>query len=119
MQIFSSQSSFRKPYKILVRSDGEYVKGKWVNGGEIEQRLMASIQPLSGAEMDRLATSMQGRRVSSAVKIYTDQKLTVAGENAHNGAVVLFDGERYEVISRASYHSGVLSHHRYVAIRVK
>ena len=68
MQIFSSQSSFRKPYTILVRSDGEYVKGKWVNGGEIEQTLMASIQPLSGVEMDRLVVSMQGRRVSSAVK---------------------------------------------------
>lgn len=119
MQAFSSQSSFRKPYKMLVRSDGEHVKGKWVNGGEIEQTLMASIQPLSGAEMDRLVVSMQGRRVSSAVKIYTDQKLDVGGENTHNGTVILVGDERYEVISRAAYHSAVLSHYRYVAIRVK
>ena len=118
MQSLPYQQGFRKRYTVIVRTDGEYVKGKWVNGGETEQELIASIQPLIGSEMDRLISLMQGRHVSSAIKIYTEQKLDVGGENTKNGAVVLFDGERYEVVSRATYHSGVLEHHKYIARKV-
>lgn len=112
------QNSFRKPYTVFSRREGDYIKGKWMNGGEVEAQIMASVQPLNGAEMDRLVSMLQGRRVSSAVKIYTDQKLDVGGENTKNGTVLLFEGERYEVISRATYHSGVLEHHRYLAYKV-
>ncbi|MCQ9124358.1 hypothetical protein [Rodentibacter caecimuris] len=118
MEPLPFQQGFRKHYKMIVRVEGEYVKGKWENGGEQEQDLMASIQPLSGSEMDRLVSMMQGRHISSAVKIYTDQRLEVGGENTKNGAIVLFEGERYEVISRATYHSGVLEHHKYIARKV-
>ncbi|MFZ7141565.1 hypothetical protein ACLSY0_00155 [Avibacterium avium] len=119
MSSFPFQSSFRKPYKLLVRTEGQYIRGKWVNGEEMEQEFTASIQPLNTREMDRLSAMMQGRHIASAVKIYTDFRLDVAGENQTNGTIVLFEGERYEVVARSTYHSGVIEHHRYLAQRVK
>lgn len=113
------QSSFRKPYQIIERSQGRYEKGKWVDGEEISRTILASVQPLNQTEMDKLVAAMQGRHIQSAVKVYTDEKLTVAGENEHNGTVILFNDERYEVVARASYQSGVINHYRYMARRVK
>lgn len=119
MSSFPFQSSFRKPYKLLVRTEGQYIKGKWVQGEEVEQEFAASIQPLNTREMDRLSAMMQGRHIASAVKIYTDFPLQVAGENQANGTVVMFEGGRYEVVARSSYHNGVIEHYRYLAQRVK
>ncbi|OBW92984.1 hypothetical protein [Gallibacterium salpingitidis] len=119
MQHLPFQSSFRQTYSLLTKTEGYYLKGKWVDGEEVEQELIASIQPVSLKEMDRLVVMMQGRHIVSAIKIYTEQQLDVAGENNHNGTIVLFEGSRYEVIARSSYHSSVIEHYRYFAQKVK
>lgn len=113
------QSSFRKPYRVIERTQGRYEKGKWVDGEEISRTILASVQPLNQTEMDKLVAAMQGRHIQSAVKVYSNEKLTVAGENEHNGTIILFDEERYEIVARASYQSDVINHYRYMARRVK
>lgn len=118
MQPFPFQSSFRKTYTVLVRTRGDYIKGKWVEGEAIAQELIASIQPVGLKEMDRLVSMMQGRHIASVIKIYTEQQLDVAGEDERNGSIVLFENSRYEVIARSSYHSGVIEHYRYFAQKV-
>lgn len=107
---------FRKEYQKITVRQGRYVNGEWVEG-EQEQilPLMASIQPLA---MDKLAPQLQGRHIHSAIKIYTDDVLNVAGDDFKNGDRVLFNGERYVVVQRSVYQSGVINHYRYQAVRV-
>ena len=105
-------SSFRKPYTKWVKSEGKYVNGKWVEGEENSAIFQASIQPLSTYAMNALSALLQGRHISSAVKIY------VAGENKQNGDEVEFQGQRYLVVARDAYQSDVINHYRYQAVRV-
>lgn len=108
-------TSFRKMYEKIVRSEGQYLNGEWVEGKAKTLSFSATIQPLA---MDKLSPQLQGRYISSAIKIYTQERLNVAGENLTNGDVVLFEGEPYTVANRATYRSGVLEHFRYQAVRV-
>ena len=108
-------TSFRKQYEKVVRTEGRYVNGEWVEGSEETLPFSATIQPLA---MDKLSPQLQGRYISSAIKIYTQDLLNVAGENLTNGDKVIFEDEPYIIVNRASYHSGVLEHYRYQAIRV-
>ena len=111
-------SSFRKPYTKWVKSEGKYVNGKWVEGEVEISTFQASIQPLSAYAMNALSALLQGRHISSAVKIYTDEVLNVAGENKQNGDEVEFQGQRYLVVARDAYQSDVINHYRYQAVRV-
>lgn len=108
-------TSFRKTYQKIVRLQGGYVNGEWVEGQSETLPFSATIQPLA---MDKLSPQLQGRHISSAIKIYTQDKLNVAGEDFSNGDGVLFDDEEYLIVERASYQSGVLDHFRYTAVRV-
>lgn len=107
-------TSFRKQYEKVIRSDGKYIDGEWVEGNEEILSFFATIQPLA---MDKLSPQLQGRHISSAIKIYTQDLLNVAGENLTNGDKVIFEGKPYVIVNRATYHSGVLEHYRYQAVR--
>lgn len=108
-------TSFRKTYQKIHRLPGRYENGEWVEGQTETVPFLATIQPLS---MDKLSPQLQGRHLSSAVKIYTQEKLAVAGEDFRNGDGVIFADEIYWVVERAAYQSGVLEHFRYTAVRV-
>ena len=108
-------TSFRKQYEKVVRTEGQYVNGEWIEGDESILPFSATIQPLA---MDKLSPQLQGRHISSAIKIYTQDLLNVAGENLINGDKVIFEGNPYIIVNRATYYSGVLEHYRYQAIRV-
>ena len=51
-------SSFRKPH-TLYRQAGSFVDGKWVDSGETEIAITASIQPATGKDLANLDVGMR------------------------------------------------------------
>lgn len=113
-------SSFRKPYTVVRRAPGSYVNGYWEGGPESTFTIRASVQPL---RMDEIEALPEGRRSSSAVKIYTDTKLLSARQATENADAVSADilqyaGSEWEIIACATYQSGVIPHYKAYAIEV-
>lgn len=111
-------SSFRKSYVRWVKTQGRYENGLWIEGETNQAEFQASIQPLGSFAMNALSSQLQGRHISSAVKIYTEEVLNVSGENDNNGDEIEFQGKRYLIVARDEFQSDVISHYRYQAVRV-
>lgn len=108
--------SFRKPHQVVLREEGGYVQGTWVDGIELEPiSILASVQPASAGDYDQMRAEPGGRRIERMVRIYTDARLPVAGETDQNGAILLWEGGRYVVIAVSPWRSTALAHYRYLA----
>lgn len=103
--------SFRSKQQIIRQPDGQYVKGRWVKGGDTTMEIMASVQPATNDDTQNLP---EGKRIERAVRIYTDALLNVDGAD-NNGDVLVWQGRHYRVIAVAPYRSNVISHYRYLA----
>jgi len=103
----------------ITRAAGEFVKGRWVEGGETETTFRASIQPASKADYDKLQALAEGRRVEAAIRVYTRARLAVAGGDTRNGDVIIYRGDRYLVTAESDWNVGMrgLDHYRYLAVR--
>lgn len=113
-------SSFRKPYTVTRRAAGSYIGGYWVEGTESNIIIKASIQPLKVNEIEALP---EGKRSSSAVKIYTDTKLILAKQatettDAVSADILQYSGSTWEIVAYAAYQSGVIPHYKAYAIEV-
>lgn len=110
------QTAFRRQYRKIAEGEGHYQQGEWQAGEAISTFFSATIRPLA---MDKLAPQLQGRHISSAIVIYSDDDvLKVAGEDFHGGDKVIFDEQTYVVVSRAHFPTTQLRHYRYHAVRV-
>lgn len=105
----------------LTRTPGAYVDGRWVEGAEVETTFRASIQPAKKDDYDQLQALAEGRRVESAVRVYTRTALAVAGEAPGNGDLVVHRGDRYLVTAGSDWNVGMrgVNHYRYLAVRQK
>jgi hypothetical protein len=113
-------SSFRKPYTVIRSAPGSYVDGYWVEGAETNIVITASVQPLKVNEIEALP---EGKRSSSAVKIYTDTKLLPAKQatetaTATSADMLQYSSSAWEIVACASYQSGVISHYKAYAVEV-
>lgn len=106
----------RTTQHVLFRAPGEHAKGRWVDGAETPGTIQASVQPAKKVDYDLMQAQLDGRRIAAAVRIYTDTRLNVAGENASNGDVLLWEGKRYTVAGVAPWRTTILAHYRYLAI---
>ena len=43
--------SFRSKHQIIRQPEGQYVKGRWVKGGDTVLEIMASVQPATNDDM--------------------------------------------------------------------
>ena len=43
--------SFRSKQQIIRQPEGQYVKGRWVKGGDTVLEIMASVQPATNDDM--------------------------------------------------------------------
>lgn len=105
----------RTPQQIMVRSEGQRTEGRWVDGEETPATIMASVQPATLGDHDTLRATQGGRRIERVVRIYTDARLNVAGENKTNGDHLLWEGERYLIIAISPWRTTILRHYRYLA----
>lgn len=105
----------------ITRSEGAYIDGRWQDGQETQTEFRASIQPAKKEDYDQLQALAEGRRVESAVRIYTRAQLAVAGDTDSNGDIVIYRGDRYLVTAGSDWNMGMrgVNHYRYLAVRQK
>jgi len=108
--------SFRKPQTIITRQPGQRINGRWVEGGEnAPTTILASVQPATLADYDQMQAEPGGRRIERMVRVYTSARLNVAGEDDRNGALLVWEGERYLFVAVSPWRSTALKHYRYLA----
>jgi hypothetical protein len=112
--------SLFKSAEIPVKrpSAGDYINGRWKEGANPEYfTVFGSIQPDSGETVQSL---LEGKRVSSIYRIFTDVKLQEADPlNKVTGDIVKINGQDYEVIQVQSWQNGLIPHYESVVIREK
>lgn len=109
--------SFRLPKTVLREAAGTYVNGVWTPGARSTLTTTASGQPVViGRDMQALP---EGRHLSDFAKFYSSDKLllTADGEGVQPDIVVHL-GYGYELISIDSNQSNVLSHYKYIGVKV-
>lgn len=109
--------SFRKPKAVLRESVGTYTNGNWAPGARSATTTMASAQPVvMGHDLHALP---EGRHLSDVVKFYTSDRLQVTadGEGVQPD-IVVHEGYGYELISIFANQSGVISHYKYIGMKV-
>lgn len=106
----------RTPQNILRRSPGmRDENGRWVEGVETPDTIMANVQPASQGDYDQVRAAAEGRRIERLLRVYTAERLNVAGENASNGDLLLWEGARYLLIAVSAWRTTQLGHYRYLA----
>lgn len=102
----------RRPIKV-IRPSGSYVAGRWEEGNPGAFTIEASVQPLSGKEMEALP---EGRRGKAAFRLYTDFALrTVDDQGGRNPDRIIegVDGRKvFEVIQVFPWQNGIVDHHK-------
>jgi len=75
---------------------GAYVDGRWVNEQPTQVALTANVQPAGGRQLMRLP---EGDRTRDNITVWSTSELRpVARAQGKPGDLVLWNGERYEVI---------------------
>ncbi len=106
----------------ITRTPGSWVNGRWVEGQEVGSTVRASIQPATKGDYDQLQAQDSGRRVESAIRLYTRVQLNVAGDDDTNGDIVIYSGDRYLITAESNWQMGMgggVDHYRYLAVRQK
>ncbi|MGB3276116.1 MAG: hypothetical protein WBA82_08005 [Castellaniella sp.] len=112
--------SLRAPQTIIPRLPGSYVGGRWQDGPDGDPTaILASVQPASSGDYDQMQAEQPGRRIERMVRLYTDVRLNVAGENSTNGDSLEWLGERYLLVAVSPWQSGIIPHYRYLAAMTK
>lgn len=109
--------SFRKPKAVLRESAGTYTNGNWAPGQRATLTTMASAQPVvMGQDLHALP---EGRHLSDVAKFYTNDRLQVTadGEGVQPD-IIVHEGYGYELISIFANQSGVISHYKYIGMKV-
>lgn len=109
--------SFRKPKAVLRESAGAYTNGNWTPGARSATTTMTSAQPVvMGQDLQALP---EGRHLSDVVKFYTTDRLQVTadGEGVQPD-IVVHEGYGYELTSIFANQSGVISHYKYIGVKV-
>jgi len=102
-------------YYILSASGGYDETGKYVGTDWTELDYNGTIQPLKS---DELANFDVGEKNKGMVKTYSDRELPLPeqGDETSLGALILFNGKYYKLVSEGTYKSGIINHYKYFAV---
>lgn len=103
-------SSFRKKRVGNRLSGGQRVNGSWREGNFSTFNFYASIQPVTGEELEN--TPELRRREGAIYKVYTDTKLNSL-RNSENPDVIEYNGKEWEVIDGEDWDNDVLNNRKY------
>ncbi len=102
---------FRQPVPVKRRT-GSYVNGRWINNAYDTITIIASIQPITGKELESLNI---GRAELGKVKIYTDNTLYISDEgNNRSGDLMTWLGDEYEIIAEQKNQNNIINHNKYI-----
>lgn len=109
--------SFRKQKAVLREAIGSYTNGVWAPGPRSVVTTLASVQPVvMGQDMQALP---EGRRLSDFVKLYTNDKLNVTSDgDGVQPDIIIHEGHGYELVSIFANQSGLISHYKYIGVKV-
>ena len=109
-------SSFRQAHTLYRLSTGGYVDGNWVEAGETEIPITASIQPATGKDMLNVE---EGRRAGGVFAVFTDTAIqtAVAGAAPTKADQLLIGGVRHEAIHVEPWQNNVINHYRVLFAR--
>lgn len=107
----------RTPQTMMFRGTGSRATGVWVDGPETPGTILASVQPATLSDYDKMQNQIGGKRIERMVRIYTNTRLNVAGENGTNGDILIWEGSRYIVSAVSPWRTTPLRHYRYWAIK--
>lgn len=101
---------------VIRVGEGEYVKHRWVEGGETIINIKANVQPARFKDLQLLPES---ERTKEYIKVFSVEELRTAkeGVNNHGADIILWKGNRYRVMSVKNYEMGVLDHYKALAAR--
>lgn len=112
---------FRSPVTLRRPAPGSYVNGRWVEGATTDSTITASIQPLTGEDMEELP---EARRESEGYNMYTSTQVRTvqeAGSN-QNADRIVFNGKEYEVHQVRPWQNNtnftIVNHYRYFILRI-
>lgn len=112
---------FRKKVTVYRAGAGGYYndEGEWVEGGREEITIKASVQPLTLREYNEVEEMADGKRITRAVKLYTDTELLPADDaTGEEGDMIEHRGKRYRIFRCDAYQSGVINHYKAYAMEV-
>lgn len=108
-------SGFRKPFIVLRENGGSYEKGVWAPGGRSSLTIAASVQPVKeGRDLQQLP---EGRRLTDYKKVYTSTKLQMTGDGLQPD-IIVSGGFGFELVDVDENQSDVISHYKYLAVKV-
>lgn len=97
---------------------GQFINGIWVEDPEEAGTFEGSIQPLNYKDVQSLPV---GRQDTGMVKVYSDIPLPVGEEvedinvKRPSGAILDWQGKKWEVKKEKAYQMGLILHYRYEA----
>lgn len=100
---------------IETESNGRYdpATGKWISGALSFISFEGSVQPMSGREVKSYEYLRQD---VGYIKIYSSSQLNVnirGGDNSGN--VVLWQGDRWELVKELKFQNSLIPHYKYFA----
>ena len=99
---------FRKGLTVKRKTAGSYINGFWVAGTNTVLTIKASVQPLSGKDIELLP---EGKRLAGGYKLFTDDTLKVAIEGtSQDSDTVSIYGFDYEVIGQEIWANNLINH---------
>lgn len=93
----------KREHTIVRYSEGHYEKGRWVEGEEVEHKILANIQPSFSWKMVQLLP--EGDRDKDMVAIYSNMWLHASrsGEESTKGDILLYRGTRWRIVLSLPY----------------
>lgn len=110
------------PITVKRNANGNYdtPDGSWQEGSaEPDFIVNSSWQPASGKDQQSLP---EGKRSKSVYKIYPETKLRVFDQitqTAGDKVISPLDGQTYEIYSSGDNQNNIISHFKYMCVRVK
>lgn len=115
----------RRLYEVLRPGRSEVNEDGYIVQGESSTfNVLASIQPLTTDEKSQyVQPNADGEYTRNAVKIYTTEWLNVSKQadidsDGVDSDFIMFEGNPYKLVMRASWQSGLINHYKYVAVEV-
>lgn len=112
---------FRTPITLRSYATGSYINGVWVQGASTDQQITASIQPITGEEMESLPET---RRESEGYNMFTSTRVRTvqeAGSNL-NADHVIFNNKEFEIYDVKPWQNNsnftITNHYHYFIFRV-
>lgn len=95
---------------------GAYTNGRWAAGTATQSTIVASIQPVTSSELERLP---EGLRTKGVRKVYTEIPLQTANEKTGIAADrIIYDSEDWEVQEIDAHVLGI-RHFKAICVRVE